>query len=335
MRDPLLLWLVVLVFLLSACASPRVLDVTRLEQDIAAAERRSGGKLGVAVVEPVSGERFVHHAGERFHLESVFKAPLAAAVLARVDEGALSLDAKIDVRRNDLSVCWSPLAERFQGEMQSYTVRDLIGQAVAISDNTAADVLMRLIGGPASVNALLARSSVRGMRIDRYERELQLQSRGIATYEPAMSTCDGMEAIIMRIPEAERVRTFEAYLADPRDTTTPEAEADFLLALDRGELLPPSSTRTLMDIMFATETGKNRLVAGLPKGSRLAHKTGTSGDFVIKNTVINDIGIAVLPDGRKLVIVALLTGSGAKEAVREAALADVARAAVSALAPPR
>ncbi|WP_170319547.1 class A beta-lactamase [Polyangium spumosum] len=319
--------------LLCACAAPpRALDVTRLERDIAAAEARSGGRLGVAVVEPTSGERWVHHAGQRFPLQSTFKAPLAAAVLARVDAGALSLDTKIEVRRDDLSVCWSPLAESFQGEAQSFSVLDLITESVTTSDNTAADVLMHQLGGPESVNVLLSKSAVVGIRVDRYERDLQLQFHGLAAYEPAMSTCEGMDAAVARVPKDEQLRAYEAYLRDPRDTTTPEAAADFLLKLDRGEMLGPTSTRVLLDIMYATKTGAQRLRAGLPPGARLAHKTGTSADTEGRNGATNDIGIATLPDGRKLVIVALLTDSNAPQETREAALADVARAAVGALA---
>ncbi|MDC3981743.1 class A beta-lactamase [Polyangium jinanense] len=318
--------------LLCACAAPpRAFDVTRLERDVAAAEARSGGRLGVAVVEPTSGQRWVHHAGERFPLQSVFKAPLAAAVLARVDAGALALDTKIEVRRDELSVCWSPLAEALQGEAQSFSLLDLLTQSVAVSDNTAADVLMHEIGGPDSINALLSRSSVTGMHVDRYERDLQLQFHGLAAYEPAMSTCKGMDAAVDRLPKDEQVRAFEAYLRDPRDTTTPEAAADFLLKLDRGEMLTPASTRVLLDIMHATKTGPRRLRAGLPLDARLAHKTGTSADTEGRNGATNDIGIATLPDGRKLVIVALLTDSSAPEETREGALADVARAAVGAL----
>ncbi|MDI1479577.1 class A beta-lactamase [Polyangium sp. y55x31] len=322
--------------LLSACAAtPRALDVTRLERDVAAAEARSGGRLGVAVVEPSSGQRWVHHAGERFPLQSTFKAPLAAAVLARVDAGALALDTKIEVRRDDLSVCWSPLAEAFQGEAQSFSLLDLLTQSVAISDNTAADVLMHQIGGPDSVNALLSRSGVTGMRVDRYERDLQLQFHGFAAYEPAMSTCKGMDAAIERLPKDEQLRAFDAYLRDPRDTTTPEAAADFLLKLDRGEMLTPASTRVLLDIMHGAKTGIRRLRAGLPPDARLAHKTGTSADTEGRNGATNDIGIVSLPDGRKLVIVALLTDSSAPEETREGALADVARAAVGAMTIPQ
>jgi len=322
--------------LLSACAAPPpALDVTRLERDVVAAETRSGGRLGVAVVEPTSGQRWVHHAGQRFPLQSTFKAPLAAAVLARVDTGALSLDTKIQVRRDELSVCWSPLAEEFTGDASSFSVLDLLTESVATSDNTAADVLMHQIGGPESVNTLLTRSGVTGMHVDRYERDLQIQFHGLAAYEPEMSTCTGMDAAVARLPKDEHVRAFEAYLRDPRDTTTPEAAADFLLKLDRGEILSPASTRVLLDILHATKTGPRRLRAGLPPDARLAHKTGTSADTEGRNGATNDIGIVTLPDGRKLVIVALLTGSSAPEEAREAALADVARAAVGALTAPR
>ena len=137
----------------------------------------------VGVLNIDGGETWALAANRAFPMQSVFKAPLGAAVLAQVDAGKLSLNEVIAIREQDLSPPYSPVADAWPG-VQSYTVRDLLVRAVGGSDNTAADVLMKRIGGPGMVQAWLTDQGIRDLRIDRYERELQTDIYGMAAFRP-------------------------------------------------------------------------------------------------------------------------------------------------------
>lgn len=295
--------------------------------ELAAIEARGGGTLGAAIVDLASGRAYGHRIDEPMPLQSVFKAFLAAQVLAEVDAGRMRLDEEIVLRRADLSIPWSPIGEAFTGEQQGFTLRALIESAVAQSDNTAADVLMRRMGGPAALTAWLRARGIEGIRIDRYEYDLQTQFSGLPAFNASMSNAAGLSAALALLTAETRAHALQAYLRDPRDTAAPRGAADFLVKLERGELISPASTRVLRDIMLATRTGPNRLTAGLPPGARLAHKTGSSASFGGVNGASNDIGLIYLADGRKLAVAVFLKGSTADEATRDRAIADVARLA--------
>jgi beta-lactamase class A len=307
------------------------LDEALLQQRIGALGREaSKGTLGVGVLDLRTGERWLHNGNRPFPMQSVYKAPIGVAVLREVDRGRLKLDQEVTIRREDLSVPLSPINREFTGESRTYTVGRLLELMVSLSDNTA-DVLMRLAGGPAAVTALLKEAGIEGMRIDRYERELQPQTLGLGPFQPEWTDYAALSAASARLPEAQKRKALKAALADPRDSATPAASLDFLAKLQAGRLLSPASTDLLLQIMRGSPTGPARLKAGLPKGSALAHKTGTSATGLGINMATNDIGLATLPDGRVVAIAAYLSGSEKPAASRERILAEVARAAVDAL----
>jgi beta-lactamase class A len=206
---------------------------------------------------------------------------------------------------------------------------DLIALAIQRSDNTAADTIMKRIGGPAAVTAWLRARSIGDIRVDRYERELQVEVSGMPPFQPAWKDPRAWQAARDAVPAADRERASAGYLADPRDTATVPATLDFLTRLARGELLSPTSTRLLLRLMTDSATGVHRLGAGLPPGAALAHKTGTAATDLGLTPATNDIGVVTLADGRRFAIAAYLAGSTATEAVREGLIADAARLAVS------
>lgn len=313
------------------CAAPQQLDAAVLDRaakDWSA--RAAPGRIGVGVMDLDCGEAWYLDPEGRFPLQSVFKAPLAAAVLDRVDAGELSLEQTIAIGAGDLSVYRSPIAEAFAGEPRAFTIRQLIEAAVIESDNTAADVLMRTIGGPGALRSFLMDHDVPEIRVDRYESELQTECGGVGPFDVSMSRREGMEAARARTPPEAQRAAFDAYLADPRDTATPHGAITFLARLAMGDLLSESSTRLLLDIMARAMTGPGRLRAGLPAGTTLAHKTGTSHDLEGRNGATNDIGIATFPNGHRLAIAVFLSGSTLPADRRDALIADVARAAVAA-----
>ncbi|HEY8616826.1 class A beta-lactamase [Phenylobacterium sp.] len=292
---------------LTASTTPK-LDMVRLNEGVAGlAARAAPGVLGVGLMNLESGEHFTFNGDRRFPMQSVFKAPLGAAALAEVDAGRLALDEAEIIDAQDLSPGWSPLAEAWPAR-RDYTLGELLTATVADSDNTAADVLMRRIGGPGAVTAWLSTKRLSEIRVDRYERELQPEVYGMASFRPAWKG-RGFDQARSTVPEATRRAAMAAYMRDPRDTATPRAMLDFLLRLDRYELLSPVATRRMIEMMLATSRGNDRLKAGLPPGARFAHRPGTSGADLGLTTAFNDVGIITLPDRRSYAVAAFLSGA--------------------------
>ncbi|RYF91987.1 MAG: serine hydrolase, partial [Caulobacteraceae bacterium] len=170
--------------LLAACggdtdtvAKTPALKIKVLDKGITQLADRIDGRLEVAVQNLDGGEIWARNAEQTFPLQSVFKAPLGAAVLSEVDARRLSLDEQITIEDMELSPPLSPISQAWPGR-KTYTVRELLVAAVRDSDNTAADVLMRKIGGPGALKSWLVEKGIIGLRIDRYERELQVEAVG-------------------------------------------------------------------------------------------------------------------------------------------------------------
>lgn len=305
-------------------AKPPQLRIKVLDKGITQLADRVDGRLEVAVQTIDGGELWARNAEQTFPLQSVFKAPLGAAVLAEVDGGRLSLDEAITIGDMELSPPFSPISQAWPGR-KTYTVRELLVAAVRDSDNTAADVLMRKIGGPGALKSWLVEKGIIGLRIDRYERELQVDAIGMRSFRPAWRTPEAFEAEKRSVPEAARRAAWAAHAEDPRDSTIASGSLNFLRQLSTGQLISPASTTLLLRLMTETKTGQNRLKAGLPEGASLAHKTGTSGTNFGVTVATNDIGILTLKDGRKYAVVVLLADSTADLKTRESVIADAMR----------
>jgi beta-lactamase class A len=297
---------------------------TSLQNRLASlAARARPGTLGITVSDLRSGRSWRVNADRSYPMMSVFKAPLGAAVLSEVDLGRISLEQTVTITRGDLMTGGvSQIAAKFRGDHQVFTVRQLLAAAVSHSDNTAADVLLKLVGGPGIVTAFLRAHGILHMRVDRDEAEIARQFQQQHALRPA----DGGETPAQRLGRLRR--GYEAYLADPRDRTTPDAAALFLRKLWRGELLSAASTRHLLGLMYA-QTIPDRLRAGIPAYVRLADKCGTSYTIDGMTAAFNDIGILTWPDGHTVLVAAFLTASHAPEARMNALFRDIAGAVVA------
>jgi beta-lactamase class A len=251
------------------------------------------GRVGVAAEILETGERVALRGGEAFPMQSVFKFPIAMAVLAEIDAGRLELDQRVRVDPSDYlgELQHSPIRDR-NPDGAELTVEELLFFMVQESDGTACDVLLGLIGGPKVAHAFLRGLGVEGVTIATTEREM------------------GADELVQY-----------------RNSATPAGMVELLHALHAGRGLTPESRELLLQSMTATTTGRHRLKAGLPPGSMLAHKTGSSRTFDGLTRATNDVGIVTLPDGRHLAIAVLVSDSRAGDSARERVIADVARAA--------
>ena len=252
-----------------------------LERHWQALEKQAGGLLGVTLIDPQRGQQFSWRGDERFPMCSTFKWPLAAALLAEVDAGRESLDRVLPYSRDEL-LPHSPISEQHVGA--GMRIGDLCAATVAHSDNAAANVLLRALGGPAAFNRFV-------------------RSRG-----------DGTTLLARNEPEVN-----DAHHGDPTDTTSPRAMATLMQRLVLGDGLSTRSREQLKAWGLATVTSGTRLRASLPAGWQLADKTGTSG-----RGSTNDVGVYWTSAGRPIVVAAFLTGSTVSAAEQNRVHAQIA-----------
>jgi len=235
--------------LAAAIAAPgaRAADASSAAARVAAIEAAAGGRLGVAVIDAAGTRRLAHRADERFAMCSTFKALAVAAALKRVDAGADKLDRMIAYGPADL-LEYAPVSKAHVAD-GAMSLADICAAAIQWSDNTAANLILKTIGGPPAVTAF---ARALGDSVTRLDRD-----------EPTLNTA---------IP------------GDPRDTTSPAAMAADLRALILGDALSPASRRQLEAWMAGDKVADKRLRAGLPADWGIADKTGT-GDHCAANTI--------------------------------------------------
>jgi beta-lactamase class A len=259
----------------------------------AAQERHGRGRLGVAAIDLRDGRGIAQRGDERFPLASTFKLPLVIAVLSRVDRRAERLDRKIRFTAGDL-LAYSPIVSQ-QPQGGTLTVAELCAAAIEVSDNAAANLLLRTVGGPAGVTAYLRALGDRVTRLDRTE--------------PALN---------------------ESIRRDPRDTTTPIAMAQLLSRLVREPLLSPASKAHVFDWLRSSKTGATRIRAGVPSGWTVGDKTGTTNTSGNDVAILwpRSAGPNAAGANAPIVLAVYFAEVKAPDADRDAAIADVARAVV-------
>ncbi|HYC02499.1 MAG TPA: class A beta-lactamase [Azospirillaceae bacterium] len=324
------------LLLAGAALAPRLavaatLDGPALQARLAELAAGHPGRVGIGVRDLNGGAQLLVGGGVPYPMQSVYKFPIGAAALVAVDEGRLRLDQEVTVRPEDTVGFHSPLRERMAGKEARVTVAELVKLAAGDSDNTACDVLLTLLGGPGAVQAMIDGLGIRGLRVDRPERELQADVSGIPPALRPVAAAAQAE-VIRAVPAEARRAAIEAYMADPRDTSTPEAMLDFIEAFHAGRLLSLESMAHLRRILTETKTGPKRLRAGLPDGWTVAHKTGTAGSFEGFAPATNDVGLLFGPEGETVAVAVFVAGSTAPEEVREGLIAEVARAVTAATA---
>lgn len=212
-------------------------------------EARTGGKMGVFALDTGNGRSLSLRPDERFAMCSTFKWILAAAVLARVEEGRLSLVEQLAYGKDAL-LSYAPVTSQHVAE-GFVTVSDLTRAAILVSDNTAANLLLSRLGGPSSVTAFSRSCGDEITRLDRNEPTLNDNDPG-----------------------------------DPRDTTSPRAMVGLMRSVFCGYRLSKPHRDLLLSWMFDCETGRNRIRAGLPVDWRAGDKTGSGSHQAINDVVI-------------------------------------------------
>jgi len=268
--------------LATACAPSSVIAADG-PRSLVAIEAKVGGRVGVFALDTGNGRQVAHRPDERFAMCSTFKWVLAAAILARVDRAQLSLDEHVSYGSADLldnsPITTSHVAEGFMA------VIALTQAAVTVSDNTAANLLLARLGGPAGFTEFVRSLGDSVTRLDRKE--------------PALNSNDA---------------------GDPRDTTSPRAMVGLMRKILCGDALSPAGRDRLLGWLRACETGKDRLRAGLPRDWIVGDKTGTG-----QRGAVNDVAIALLSGRAPILVASYLSDADAGLPALTAAQANIGR----------
>jgi beta-lactamase class A len=242
----------------TAAASP---DLVSVQQQLNSLLAGSSAEVGVAAVDLNTGESLSIKGDTPFPMASTVKVAIAALYLSQVDHHQKTLDDTI------------------RGE----SVRSLMAKMLIYSDNRAADVLFKDVGGPHAVNHWLVENGVRGVHVDRTIAQLLADKRD---------------------------------LWDTRDSSTPKAMVDLLKRIYRGDLISTDSRNYLLGVMAKCHTGKNRMKWLLPEGTTVEHKTGTLDGLA------DDVGFISMPDGHRIAVAIFARGgSNRPRTIAEAARA--------------
>lgn len=250
--------------------------------------------VGVSILSESEKGITLINGNRHFPMQSVFKLPIAFYVLTQIDQGKFSLNQEIKITKDDLLPnTWSPIREKYPNGT-TMQLSKLIKYTVSKSDNNGCDILLRLIGGPSNV-------------------ESYLHSIGIKN-------------VSIKVNEEEMHKDWNAQF---KNWITPKA-ANKMLKLfynNENQLLSAKSYHFIWNVLKETKTGKNKIKGELPKGTIVAHKTGSSG--MNKNGITaaeNDIGVVTLPNGKHFFISVFVTKSSEKPEINKSIIANIAKA---------
>ena len=300
-----------------------------LRDQINALGRQFNGRVGIAVQSVNEGWTAGWKADELYPQQSVSKLWVSITALDAVDKGRIRLDDRVTLTKSDLTLFHQPIAALIsRNGAHTTTLSDLMFKAITTSDNTCNDKLMRAVGGPEAVRAMIRDKHLGAIRFYNGERALQSRIAGLI-WSPSYSIGNAFYRARNALPKSVRQSAFDRYVEDPYDGAAPSAIVNALARLKRGELLSPASTQRLLYIMANTHTGPNRLKGGLTAGWTLSHKTGTGQVFGAWQAGYNDIGILTAPDGRSYAVAVMIKKTATPLPTRMALMNNVVRAVIN------
>lgn len=247
MRSFFPVFLSLLAFVAAPAAAASSPDLQNVEQQLGSLLSNKSADVGIAALDLNTGESLSIKGDTPFPMASTVKVAIAALYLSQVDHGQKTLDDTI----------------------RGVPVRKLMSRMLIYSDNRAADILFKDVGGPHAVHHFLVRNGIQGVHVDRTIAQLLKDKRD---------------------------------LWDRRDSSTPKAMVQLLKRIYKAELIKPQSRNYLLDLMAQCETGKNRMKSLLPAGTAVEHKTGTL------TGLSDDVGFITMPDGHRIIVAIFARG---------------------------
>lgn len=279
------------LFCFFICLSGGFAQLSTIRQDIELVVRLKNARVGVAVLNFNDQDTLTLNNEFEYPMQSVYKFHLALAVLNEVDEGKLSLEQDVFIKKSDLLPdTYSPLRDKYPDGNISIPLHELLEYTVSKSDNNGCDILFRLVGGTEKVH--------------QYINGLHCEVAIVAT-------------------EEEMHQDWETQY---RNCTKPFSAVKLLSAFFQKNILSEGSHDFLWKIMVGTTTGSNKIKGLLPDSAIVGHKTGSSArnkDGL--KAAENDIGIVELPDGSRFAIAAFVSNSMENDDTNAKIIAEITK----------
>ncbi|MFF8566942.1 Exo family class A beta-lactamase [Streptomyces albidoflavus] len=261
-------------------------SVSDAERRLAGLERASGARLGVYAYDTESGRTVAYRADELFPMCSVFKTLSSAAVLRDLDRNGEFLSRRIFYTQDDVEQAGgAPETGKAENLANGMTVEELCEVSITASDNCAANLMLRELGGPTAVTRFARSLGDRVTRLDRWEPELNSAEPGRVT-----------------------------------DTTSPRAITRTYGRLVLGDALNPRDRRLLTSWLLANTTSGDRFRSGLPEDWALGDKTGAG-----RYGTNNDAGVTWPPGRPPIVLTVLTAKTEEDATRDDGLVADAAR----------
>lgn len=300
--------------------------IDRLQRQVERIIERAQARVGVGVMHLESAREMYVNGDEWFPMASTYKVPMSVQLLTLVDRGEIAIDSLVPLEAADFVPSGSLLTTRFvdmHDPGAHLSVKRYFELMVILSDNTATDVVLRLVGGTEAVTSRIRELGIERMNVSRTVQEIYAAFTGVELppwRERNIETLGRLYGSATQEQTQEGSRTF---FASRKDHATPKAMTRLLAKIWAEDAVSAGSKQLLLATMRRTETGEARLRGMLPAGTQVPHKTGT-----IDVTVTNDIGFIYLPDGAGHVAIVVYTKESTRSdiAARERVIAQIARA---------
>lgn len=252
------------------------------------------GNVSVSIRHIENGDMFSFNGQNHCVMQSVFKLPIALAVLDKTEQQKFTLKNKICIKKREIiKDTWSPMRDKFPNENIKISIAELIQYMISQSDNIACDVLLNKIGGTKEVEKLLRKFTIFDIEMPNNEAEMH-----------------------------------KSWEIQYQNWCTPDEMTKLITLFYTDKILSKENTAFLKTTLEETTTGPNKIKGLLPKGTIVGHKTGTSGKNEAGMTAaVNDVGIITLPDGNHIAIAIFLNDIYADERIQNFVIAGIAKAA--------
>jgi len=284
----------VLLSLIFSVNSVMAQTKTELEKQIFDIIAKYNATVGVAIHNTDFTDSLIINGQKKYPLQSVYKVHLGIAILDQVDKGKLKLDQAITITKQQVNTdIYSPIKDKYPNGT-TMNMSEILKYSIAQSDNVACDVLFELLGGPDFVQQYFTAHDYHDLSI-KWTEEIQQHNWDIQFEN--WTTVSSVNKIL-----------FDFYHNDKK-------------------LLSEKSNQFLWNTMRETKTGQNQLKANLPKGTIVAHKTGSSGSHKETGEIaaMNDVGVVSLPDGEVYFISVFVTQSKEDVATNAKIIADISK----------
>ena len=295
--------------------------LSQLYNDIIRNSAVTDGTVGAGIIHLETGRELYLNQDEPFPMASAVKIPVAVQLMTLVDRGIVKLDSMITIHASDLH----PGSGHIKNHIapgKSLSILYLLEQMLTVSDNSATDIIISLVGGTTSIDRRMNLIGIQGMSIDRPIYLVLSQCQGINCFnESEPFSFQLYNQMAKKVTAKERLKARKNFINDTRDSSTPEGMARLLGKIWCGEVLSKQSSELILDIMSKAH-GNKRIKGLLPPGTKVYHKTGT-----IKGG-LSDAGIIELPNNAGHVVVVVFVKGGRKSIhVAESAMAQIAKSA--------